>query len=172
MSTSRDLLKALMKPVDVRKLIDKLAFDLDDLEVASLEQPRLRLRAGRLQSQMLLRKLELKGKVAAIVGQKSIHIRHKHGNSYTATAIKNELGYDRDVRHAQRKLDEAEALESYAKDLTECFKERSMALSNLIRLRSSEISSELRAAKGQAEVNELREKARRMRDRLETEEAL
>lgn len=167
MSTSRDLLKALGKPVDVRKLIDKLAFDLEDLEVASLEQPRLRLRAGRLQTQMMLRKLELKSRLAAIVGKKSIHIRHKHGNSYTATAIKNELGYDPEVRHAQRKLDEAEALESYAQDLTDAFTERSKALFNLVGLRRSEMSSELRAAKGQAEVDALRDKARKMRDRIE-----
>lgn len=169
MSTSHDLLKSLMKPVDVKKLIDRLSFDLEDLETAAMEQPRLRLRAGRLQSQMLLRKLELKRKVAAVVGKKSINIRHKHGNNYTATAIKNELGYDHDVKHAQQKLDEAEALESYASDLTECYKERSMALLNLTKLRSSEISSELRSVKGQAEVKALREKARKMRDRYEEE---
>lgn len=167
MSTSHDLLKALSQPVNVFKLIDRLAFDLDDLETAALDQPRLRLRAGRLQVQMMLRKLELKRDLAAMIGQKSIAIRHKHGNNYTATAIKNELGYNHHVKRAQKKLDEAEALESYASDLTECFKDRSMALSNLIKLRSSEVSSELRSVKGRAEVDALREKARRMRDRYE-----
>src|ERR1700722_7390506 len=130
-NSDRELLKALSKPVDVSRLIDKLSFDLEQLEEASMDQPRLRLKAGRLQVQMMLRKAQLKRELAALIGKKSIHIRHKHGNNYTATAIKNELGYDREVKHAQRQLDEAEALEEYAKDLTEAFKERSMAILNL-----------------------------------------
>lgn len=167
--SDRQLLKALSKPVDVHKLIDKLAFDLDGLEEASMDQPRLRLRAGRLRVQMMLRKSQLKRRLAAVTGKKSIHIRRKHGNSYTATAIKNELGYDPEVHRAQRKLDEAEALEAYAGDLVDSFKERSIVLLNLSRIKSSEISHELRAVKGQAEVNELRKKAHKMRDRMEAE---
>jgi hypothetical protein len=169
MSTNRDLLKALSKPVDVRKLIDKLSFDLDGLEEASMDQPKLRLRAGRIRVQMMLRKSELKRHLASVIGKKSIHIRREHGNSYTATAIKNELGYDHDVRYAQRKLDEAEALEAYAGDLVDSFKERSIVLLNLSRIRSSEVSHELRAVKGQAEIAELSKRARRMRDRFEGE---
>jgi hypothetical protein len=167
-SSDHELLKALSKPVDVRRLIDKLSFDLDGLEEASMDQPKLRLKAGRLQVQMMLRKSQLKRHLAALIGKKSIHIRRKHGNSYTATAIKNELGYDRDVRHAQRQLDEAEALEEYAKDLTESFKERSMAILNLRSLRVSEIGSELRSVKGHAEVDELRKKAHKMRERMDS----
>jgi hypothetical protein len=168
-SSDRDLLKALSKPVDVCRLIDKLSFNLDGLEEASMDQPRLRLKAGRLQVQMLLKKAQIKRELAALIGRKSIHIRHKHGNNYTATAIKNELGYDREVKHLQRKLDEAEALEQYAKDLTEAFKERSMCLLSLTRLRTSETGSELRAVKGQSEVSEQRKRAHRMRDRFEAE---
>jgi hypothetical protein len=167
--SERDLLKALQKPVDVRKLIDNLSFDLQELEEASMNQPTLRLKAGRLQVQMMLRKAQLKRHLAALIGKKSIHIRHKHGNNYTATAIKNELGYDHDVRKAQRELDEAEALEEYAKDLTESYKERSIAILNLRSLRVSEVGSELRSAKGRAEVEELQKKARKMRDRMEAE---
>jgi hypothetical protein len=167
--SDRDLLKALGRPVDVRKLIDKLAFDLDGLEEASMEQPTLRLRAGRLQVQMMLRKAQLKRQLLAVIGKKSIHIRKKHGNSYTATAIKNELGYDPEVHRAQRKLDEAEALEEYAKDLTEAYGERSKTLFNLVKLHVSEMGSELRQAKGEAEVNELKSRARKMRDRMDAE---
>lgn len=169
MSSDRDLLKALTKPVDVKRLIEKLAFDLDGLEEASMDQPTLRLRSGRLQVQMMLRKAQLKRELAAIIGHKSQRIRRKHGNSYTATAIKNELGYDRDVRHAQRKLDEAEALEEYAKDLTEAYGERSKTIFNLVKLRVSEIGSELRQVKGKAEVDALSHKARKLRDRFEAE---
>lgn len=168
--SDRQLLKALSKPVDVKKLIDKLTFDLDSLEEASMDQPRLRLRAGRLRVQMLLRKSQLKRELASLIGKKSIHIRRKHGNSYTATAIKNELGYDHDVRAAQRHLDEAEALESYAGDLVDCYKERSIVLLNLSRIRSSEVSHELRSVKGKAEVEELRNRAHKMRNRFEAEE--
>jgi hypothetical protein len=168
-SSDHDLLKALTKPVDVRRLIDKLSFDMDGLEEASMDQPKLRLRAGRLQVQMMLRKAQLKRQLAALIGKKSIRIRHKHGNNYTATAIKNELGYDHDVHKAQRQLDEAEALEEYAKDLTESYGERSKTIFNLIKLRVSEVGSELRSVKGQAEVDELRKKARKMRDRFEEE---
>lgn len=166
----RDLLKALTKPVDVKKLIDQLAFDLDDLEEASMNQPKLRLRAGRVNRQMMLKKAALKRELSAIIGKKSIHIRQKHGNSYTATAIKNELGYDSDVRHAQKKFDEAEAVEAFAGDLADCFKERSMVLLSLTRLRGSEVASELRAVKGHEEIDGLREKARHMRSRFKEEE--
>jgi|HubBroStandDraft_5_1064220.scaffolds.fasta_scaffold283734_1 hypothetical protein len=167
--SDRELLKVLTKPVDVRRLVDKLSFDLDGLEEASMDQPKLRLKAGRLKVQMMLHKLQLKRKLAALIGKKSIHIRHKHGNNYTATAIKNELGYDHEVREAQRRLDEAEALEEFAQDFREAFKERSMAILNLSRIRSSETSSELRAVKGQAEINDQRKRARKMRDRMERE---
>ncbi len=163
--SDHDLLKALSKPVDVRKLIDKIAFDLDDLEEASMNQPKLRLTAGRLQVQMMLRKAQLKRELAAVIGKKSIRIRQKHGNSYTATAIKNELGYDSEVRHAQRKLDEAEALEAYASDVTDAIKERSMVLLSLTRLRGSEISNELQSVRGHAATQELWEQARKLRDR-------
>lgn len=161
------LLEVLAKPVDVRRLVDDLPFDLDTLEDASVNQPKLRLRAGRLRIQMLFRKAQLNRRLQAIIGKKSIRIRRRHGNSYTATAIKNELGYDPEVRRAQRKFDAADALEKFAYDITECYKERSMMLVSLGKQRGSEISSEIRSAQGRAEVEALREKARRKRQELE-----
>lgn len=167
MHTSKSLLKIISKPVDVKRLIDKLGFDLDGLEEAAMDQPRLRLKAGRLKVQMILHKAQLKRHLSAVIGKKSIHIRRKHGNSYTATAIRNELGYDKDVRRAQKQFDIADALETFATDLTESYKERSMALLNLVKLRNSEVASELRAVKGRAEVEGLLSKAKKLRDSYE-----
>jgi hypothetical protein len=166
-SSSKQLLRAISKPVDVKKLLDRVSFDLDGLEEAGMEQPRLRLRAGRLKVQMMLRRAELKRHLASVIGKESVNIRHKHGNSYTATAIRNELGYNHDVRKAQKAFDTAEALESFADDIREVYKERSMLLFSLSRLKGSEISNELRAVKGQADMNHLRERARKMRDSYE-----
>lgn len=65
-----DLIELLQSPVDVKRLVRKLKFSIDDLESAAEEQPRLRLEAGKFKAQMGLNKASSKRKLARIVGKK------------------------------------------------------------------------------------------------------
>src|SRR5271157_109878 len=96
------------KPVDIKKLVDRLVFDLDDLEHAAQKQPKLRLEVGRLKAQMALNVSTLKRRLSRIVGRKSLKIRHRE-DRITESAIKNSLSLDDEVQVAQKKLERAEA---------------------------------------------------------------
>lgn len=163
---SDTLLDIIGAPVDIKKLVSRLTFDLDDLEKAEHRQPRLRLEAGRFRAQIALKEKSVKRKLNRLIGKKSLRIRDL-GEHKTEAAVKNVLSQDREVQKAQKKADTLEVYSDFAKDLMEAFKERSMALSNLTRLRSAEIGSHLASVKGEDEVDRIRKRAERMHHRLD-----
>lgn len=162
----QDVIELLEKPVDVKRLVSKLYFKIDELEDAALEQPTLFLRAGRFQAQSALTNSTLRRRFARTSGEHSIHARHKREGK-TETAIKNQVVLNKHVQSAQRKLDHAEAVYEFSKQLTETFKERLMVLSILARLRASETNSELRSVKNEEVVSSMRKKAHKARKQLE-----
>ena len=130
-----------------------------------MEQPKLYLRAGRFRAQAILKMSKLRRRLQSISGEKSLHIRQKR-TGLTETAIKGRLVLDPEIQHAQRKYDEAEVLDEFAKQLSEAYKERLMAIGMLVKLQASEISSELRSVKGKAAVEMMDKKMRHFRERL------
>lgn len=153
------------KPVDIRKLVDRLTFDIDDLEEAAIKQPKLRLEAGRLKAQMALNTSTLKRRLARIVGKKSLKIRHRE-DRITESAIKNSLSLDDEVQKAQKHFDKSEAYSELVSQLVECYKERTMMISVLTRLRASEINSQIASVRGEEEMKSMRHKARNVKDQF------
>ena len=123
----QDLMDILAEPVDVRKLVDRLQFSMSNLEEAAMEQPKLYLRAGRFRAQSILRVSQLRRRLIALSGEKSIKIR-QHKEGLKEAEYKGRLALDPEVKRAQRKYDEAEVLDEFAKQLSEAYKERLMAL--------------------------------------------
>jgi hypothetical protein len=166
MKQDKELLALLESPVDVKRLIRKLAFNMDALESAAQNQPRLRLEAGRLKAQVALEQSTLKRRLSRIIGKKSIRAR-RHGEKVTEGAVKNALSLDEEVQDAQKKFDKSEAIDVIVNQLLEAYKDRSMMISVLTRLQASEISSRLAAVKGDEEVRELHKRARKIQKEWE-----
>ena len=166
MKVNRDIVELLEREVDVKRLVDKLFFNIDNLEIAALKQPKLYLEAGRLRAQAALEVGTLKRKLGKIYGEESIKIRHKR-TGLTETAIKSKISMNHEVQSAQKQLDNAEVYEEFAKQLTEAYKERLMVIAVLSRLRASEVSSELRAVKNNETVQGMRKRAHQARKHFE-----
>lgn len=163
---SREVIELLEQDVDVRRLVRKLSFNSDDLDTAVAQQPSLYIGAGTFRAQALLRKLRLKQTLDRVTSERSIKVRHKLGDT-TEGAVKVQVLLDPVVRKAQRRLDQANALYEFAEQFTEAWKQRLMAIAILQKIRSSEISSELRSVKSEEELGKLRKKAREARHKFE-----
>jgi hypothetical protein len=159
-----ELIELLQSPVDVKRLVKKLKFSIEDLESAAEEQPRLRLEAGKFKAQMGLNKASSKRKLGRIIGKKSLKLR-KSGEYKTEGAVKNKLALDSKVQRYQKAFDTYEVYSEFADDLMQAYTERSMAVNILTRLRSSEINSNIAAVKGDEEVQRMRKKARHLSSR-------
>lgn len=162
MKINREIVELLERPVDVKRLVDKLFFNADDLETAALKQPTLYLEAGRFRAQSSLELSRLKRKLAKTLGIKSLKIRQGR-TGLTETAIKSRLSTSHTIQSIQKRVDESEVYEEFAKQLTESYKERLMVLAILSRLKASEISSEIRKVKNAETVDAMRKKAHKVR---------
>ena len=162
----RRLVEVLERPVDVKKLVDRLFFAEDNLEKAATYQPTLQLEVGRLRFQTMIKKSSLKRRLAKITGERGLKIR-KHDEIKTEGAVKGKLALDPEVMHMQKKFDMAEAYDVFAEGLRETVKERLMAIGIIAKLRSSEMSAEIRSAQGEEVVEKMRKKARDARKRFE-----
>jgi hypothetical protein len=167
--------KLLERPVDVVALIEQLTFDSDELEQAALDQPQLYLDAARwrvqqlrLQKARLARLEQRKAKVGLGLRRKK---HSRSDKSLTNPAVAELIEIDVRVKRLRMKLERAFVREEFGKHLLEAFRQRSMLLQSLLKLRSSEISNELAAVKtrmAEAEIgkrrNKLRDKYSRVRD--------
>ena len=159
-----ELIELLQSTVDVKRLIRKLKFSLDDLENAAEQQPSLRLEAGKFRAQLALEKGSIRRRLARQVGKQSLKLR-RDGDYKTEGAIKNKLSQDTKIQRLQKQFDTLEVYSDFAHDLHSAYTERSMAISMLTRLRASEMSSHLNAVKGDEEVESMRKKARHLSDK-------
>lgn len=166
MKIDQAIIEILEQPVDIRKLVDKLFFNLDALEIAAQKQPKLFLETGKFRAQTSLKRAAYKRRLARIIGKKSLKIRQTR-TGLTETAIKNRLALDNKVQHIQKSLDNYEVYEEFAKNLSEAYKERLMVLLVLAKIRASEISSDLRSAMSEEQVDKMRKKANKVRRAFE-----
>jgi hypothetical protein len=166
MKISRELVELLEREVDVKHLVDKLFFSVDDLETAAIKQPKYYLEAGRFRSQAALRVSTLKRRLARINGEASLKIKHNR-TGMTATELKYEVSSSRKVQETQKKLDMAEVLYEFASQLTESYKERLMVIAILSRIQVSEMNSSLRSVQNEETVKAMRHRAHKARARFE-----
>jgi|HubBroStandDraft_2_1064218.scaffolds.fasta_scaffold658510_1 hypothetical protein len=162
MKVNREIVELLEKPVDVKSLVDKLFFSADDLETAALKQPKLYLEAGRFRAQSALESARLKRKLFKESGIRSLKIR-RNSDAKTEGAVKSKLSQSSTIQNLQKRVDQCEVYEEFAKQLVESYKERLMVVAILARLKASEISSELRHVKNAEQVDSMRKRAHKVR---------
>lgn len=166
MKIDPEIVELLEKPVNIKRLIKRLYFKVDQLEDAALDQPTLHLRAGRFQAQAALQASDLRRRLAKLNAKTAIHVRNKKGEK-TETAVKHKVLLYPKMQEYQKRVDHAEAVYEFSKFINESFRERLIVLSILNKLRSAEIGSELRSVKSEERVQHMRKKAHEARRRLE-----
>jgi hypothetical protein len=159
---SRELVEVLERSVDVKRLVDKIYFSIDNLEKAAANQPGLQLEVGRLRFQTMIKKSSLKRRLAKITGERGLKIRQKD-DIRTEGAVKGKLALDPEVMSIQKKYDTAEAYDLFAESLRETVKERLMAIGIIAKLKNSEMQADIRSAQGEEVVEKMRKKARHAR---------
>ena len=173
--TSEEFLDA---PVDLRRLVDGLAFDVDQLEEAARMQPRLNLEAGRFRVQKIRAHAVAKLEYDQTAAQEKTKIRKfindkgKPKYSTEGAVAERSLANPALIRLRQ-KVDAAQEAEELAKMLTESYKQRSMMILVVGRIQSAEVNSEVqdvRSRVAQEEVNKIRTKARIRIGELEEED--
>lgn len=173
--TTRSLLE---RPVKLRRLVDKLQFEVDQVEDAAREQPKLQLEAGRYRVQ----------KIRAFNGAKLAHEqalaglklktrrfkddkgKQKYSNE---SSVSNKAELDPEVIRSRKAMDEAAAEEELGKVLTDCYRQRSHMLLVIAKIAAAEMGSSLRDTQqrmAQDDVNKIRQKARERVRELEIED--
>lgn len=164
-----NLYKLLDSKVNMVKLIDRLAFDPDELEEAAVEQPGLYLEASRWRIQQMKLRLVRAAKVERLkskVGLAQRREKHTHrGERITEGHIKDIVELNPRLRKARIRLERAYLLEEFGKSLVETFRQREHMVRELLQSRGQEISSEIRQVKNRMAGNDIRKKARKLHDK-------
>lgn len=167
----KEVLEMLRAPVDVRRLIDRLAFDVDNFERANMEQPRLSLEAGRYRTQAALLKARLELQLETREADLGIALRKKSEHAKrapTEKALSGRIVLDPEVQVLRKRLYLAEITEIWAKQLAEAYQYQRLAVLKVIGdIRASEIANELRTVKEKAAVDGLRRQAERVREKYD-----
>lgn len=169
---SKQLKQILERPVNLRGLIDKIAFEPETLEDAALEQPGLYLEASRYRTLKMRKRLakELeRDKVKAEVGLTQRR-KKKEGERQTESAIKDIAALDPSFVLAQKALDQSEVEEELAKGLLEVFRQRLKVIEVLKDIRISEASPLIKKVRQEMASSHMRRAAEKARERYEATE--
>lgn len=173
MNPLNEILEFVEKPVDVRRLIERLSFDLDNFEDEGRKQPRLYLEAGRYHTQIVLRRARLELQTEALEAELGIGYKKTVSTDkkpLTDKGVANRVQINPERLKAREKLALAEATEVWSKQLLEAYRQREQMLKMVGGMRQSEISSELRAAKEKGIVDQMNKRAKRVRDEFDGED--
>ena len=172
MIDSKEVLELLDKPVDVRRLIKELAFDLENFEEANRMQPRLFLEAGRYLTSAVLQKSKTENKLETMIAETGLKLRRekiKGKNSLTDKGIIDMVNGNPEVATLKNRFAITKAMEVWAKQLLEAYNHRLTVLSNITRIRTGEMATQLREVKEKAAVDDMRRRADKVRRSMEDE---
>lgn len=155
MNDPKEILRWLETPVNLKRLVDKLSFDLDGFESANLEQPSLNLEAGRYLTQAVLGKARAELKLEIGMADLAQAIRDNAPEKMTEKAVAERLALAKEGIDLKRKAYLAKTTETWAKQLLEAYNQRLQVLSNITKIRTGEIASNLRAVKEEAAVRSM-----------------
>lgn len=126
------LLQLIEEKVDIRKLLDSVYINEDELVQAALDQPDFTRQASRFRVQCMYKRAMLEQKLEterATVARKFRRIRDAGGRKeFTNDAVKERVELDPKVVDLRRKVDEAYALEELSKGIESVFRTRSDSL--------------------------------------------
>jgi hypothetical protein len=156
----------LASSVDLKKLLDSIYFAEEDVATANLDQPTLMLAVARYRIQCMRERMRCDSALKLISSQEAYRYRKKttiNGKALTESGIKEKTGMNKYVHRAQRELDEALVNEELAKQLFEVFKQRAVAINNIIKANSNAIAKELWQLEKGASHAKLRDAAKLVR---------
>lgn len=165
---SKVLESILNRPVNLKGLIDKIAFDPEDLEHAALEQPGLYLEASRYRTLKMRKKNSAYVTMNAVKARLGLSYRKKKrdGQRLTEGAVKDAALFDPEMVSACKGLDHASEEEEWAKALVEVFRQRLSVIKVLTEIRVAEISNEIREVKNKMAVDSMHNAAAKARDKF------
>src|SRR5580765_4874402 len=156
MNDPKEILRWLENPVNVKRLVTKLSFDLDGFEMANLEQPSLNLEAGRYLTQAVLEKVRAELKLEVGTAEIAQNIRDRYeGSKLTEKALAERLALDKEGITLKRNAYLAKTTEVWAKQLLEAYNQRLQVLSNITKIRTGEMATNLRVVKEEAAVRQM-----------------
>ena len=170
-STNNDF-DLLSTPVDVKKLVGKLAFDEDGLEEAAMENAKLLFEAARYRVMKMRRSAKLKFAYETVYAEQRARGRKRkndgEGRGPTESAIADAAMSSEEVQELRQKMDEANAQEELSKSLLECFRVRRDMIKAIATIRASEISAELRDVRENLKRDELDKVKANMRRQVDS----
>lgn len=169
MNSTKEILEQLETPIDVQRLISKLPFDLDNLDQANNENPRLYLEAARYLTWAVLEKARAETKLETAEAQLYVSLKDSP-TKQTDKAITAMVASSKDIVKLKQKAYLAKASEVWAKQLVEAYNKRQEVLNNITRIRTAEVSNALRVVKEKAALTTVRQEAEKMRRRFDPEQ--
>lgn len=167
MNKPEEILELLDKEVNVRLLMKELTFDLDGFEQANLRQPRLYLEAGRYLTWAVLQRIRSENSLETSVADKGLELRNGKNGKLTEKAVADLVNTDEDIIKSKKRFAVMKATEVWAKQLLEAYGHRLQVLNNITKIRSGEMSVELRKVKEKAAVDEMSRAADRVRRKFD-----
>ena len=161
MNQIQEVLEWLEKPVDIRQLVRELAFSLDDFEDANRRQPRLFLEAGKYLTGAVLQKSRAETQLETEVAKTGLRLRELKKS--TDKGIADMVNADEAVLKLKKKVSVANANAVWAKQLLAAYDQRLTVLSNITKIRTGEMATELRAVKERSAIDEMRRTVDRIR---------
>jgi hypothetical protein len=167
MNQIQEVLEWLEKPVDIKRLVRELAFSLEDFEEANRLQPRLFLEAGRYLTGAVLQKSRAETQLETQIAKEGLTLRELKASGKRGTitdkGIADMVNSNDDVLKLKRKVSVANANEVWAKQLLKAYDQRLTVLSNITKIRTGEMATELRAVKERSAISEMRRTVDRIR---------
>lgn len=155
--------------VNVRKILDSLYFAEEDVATANIDQPSLMLAVARYRIQCMRERMRIEASNKLIRSKWAYKYRKRtrNGKPYTEAGVKEKVEMNKYVHASQRELDEAIVAEELAKQLFEVFKQRQVAINNIIKANSNAIARELWQLEKGASHQKLRDAAKAVRGKFE-----
>ena len=155
----------LEENVDVKKLLGKLYFVEEDVATANLEQPKLMYSVCRYRVQLMRTRMQLEARLKLTRAKAAYKYRKikRDGKALTEAAVREKLDTNTEVTSAEKKLDAAVVDEELSKQLFEVFKQRQIAINNIIKSRSNEVARALWDLEHNAKHERLKDAAKIIR---------
>jgi hypothetical protein len=167
-NTTNEILALVEREVNVKRLVDKLSFDLENFEQANLEQPKLYLEAGRYRTWAVLEKGRAEVRLETGMAKYGLELRErKSDRGLTEKAIAEMVASSKDIVKLKQRVYMAKATDEWARQLLEAYNQRLEVLKNITKIRSGEMATELRSVKEKAAVDTMRRTQERARRELE-----
>lgn len=162
----------LAKSVDLKLLLNSIYFAEEDVGTANLNQPTLMLGVARYRIQMMRERMRLEAADKLERSKRAYKYRKltRNGKPLTEAGIKEKVEMNKYVHRIARELGEAVVDEELAKQLFEVFKQRGIAINNIIKANSNAIAKELWQLEKGASSEKLKAAAKALRGKYRQKE--